>query len=257
MTDKIVHSTCRKQVLGSYYSQNFEDKALSYIFPGKVGCCVEVGAHDGIYLSNTYHFEQLGWRCILVEPNRESCKKIREVRNAVVFECAASDQIGQAWFCAGNGRDAVYSGLESTSVIVCPSGITSYLVTRRSLDTVLEEAKVTSIDFVTIDVEGHEAAVLRGFTLDRWKPLIVLIEDNNDLADPTIERHMSEAGYFRFYRTGVNDWYAKNGLGRVRLLTKIASAGVFSLKGFVKGALPRTIVRRVLVAKRTLLKGSS
>lgn len=241
---------------GSFYSQNLEDKTLAYIFRGKVGTCVEVGAYDGIYLSNTYHFEQLGWRCILIEPNRDLCKRIREVRNnAMVFECAASDQTTQAWlYAGGNDRDDMYSSLEPSKLLAEPRRAMSYPVKIRPLDTILEEANITSIDFLTIDVEGHEAAVLNGITLDRWKPLIVLIEDNSDLSDATIERHMSEAGYFRLYRTGVNDWYARNNLGRMRLLTKIAFAGVFSLKGFLKGVLPRTIARRLLLAKRILVK---
>ena len=33
-------------------------------------------------------------------------------------------------------------------------------------------------DFVTIDVEGFEWAVLQGFTLDVWRPRVVIIERN-------------------------------------------------------------------------------
>jgi FkbM family methyltransferase len=93
------------------------------------------------------------------------------VRNATVFECAASDRIGEGWFCVSNGRDDVYSGLESTNLIARPTRIPSYLVTTRPLDTMLEEAEVASIDFATIDVEGHEDAVLRGLHIRSMEAL--------------------------------------------------------------------------------------
>ena len=38
--------------------------------------CVELGANNGVTLSNTYHFEKRGWQHILVEPNPVLCKEI-------------------------------------------------------------------------------------------------------------------------------------------------------------------------------------
>src|SRR5579863_8137703 len=99
----------------TFYAQNLEDKALTRIFANVgSGTCLEVGAHDGVNLSNTYHFEQLGWRCILVEPNSGLCKKIRQARSATLFECAASDQSGEAVLHIGSGNDDVYSSLDSS-----------------------------------------------------------------------------------------------------------------------------------------------
>lgn len=44
----------------SFILKTGEDEALSEIFGNRPGVCVEVGANDGVTLSNTYHFEQLG-----------------------------------------------------------------------------------------------------------------------------------------------------------------------------------------------------
>ncbi len=57
----------------------------------------------------------------------------------------------------------------------------------------LEEADISHIDFISIDVEGHEFIVLGGIDLNRWKPRIVLLEDNKDLSDDTVSRHMASA----------------------------------------------------------------
>ena len=48
-----------------FYGQHGEDKYIESLFPkGFVGTCIEVGAYDGKFLSNTYHFEELGWKCL-------------------------------------------------------------------------------------------------------------------------------------------------------------------------------------------------
>ena len=77
-----------------------------------------------------------------------------------------------------------------------------------TLDSLLSEAGFPEIQFVTIDVEGHELEVLEGFTLETYRPRIVIIEDNSINGDPGVARYMAERGYVHFRRTGVNEWYA-------------------------------------------------
>src|ERR1035438_3049537 len=90
------------------YSQSGEDVLLAKIFGGlKAGVCVEVGAHDGISLSNTFLFETRGWNCVLVEPNPLLCEAIRRSRSAKLFECAASDNCGTATLYLGEGADVL------------------------------------------------------------------------------------------------------------------------------------------------------
>jgi hypothetical protein len=82
------------------------------------------------------------------------------------------------------------------------------VVTRR-LDDILDEARPSaSIDFVSIDVEGHELELLKGFSLDRWRPVVLIVEDNLPLWESTVPDYLKARGYVRFRRTGVNDWYA-------------------------------------------------
>ena len=46
----------------SFHAQNGEDRWLDAYFGAKrSGFFVEIGAFDGYNLSNTFHFEQLGW----------------------------------------------------------------------------------------------------------------------------------------------------------------------------------------------------
>jgi hypothetical protein len=53
-------------------------------------------------------------------------------------------------------------------------------VPARTLTAVLDDAGVTAIDLLVLDVEGYEAAALRGLDLDRHPPRFVLVEILDD-----------------------------------------------------------------------------
>jgi hypothetical protein len=76
----------------------------------------------------------------------------------------------------------------------------------QTLDEILREAGApTAIDFVSIDVEGHEVDVLRGFDLTHWRPRLILIEDH--VTNLSAHRALARAGYRLIRRTGLNGWY--------------------------------------------------
>lgn len=51
------------------YSQNDEERFLAEFFAGHTGAFLDIGAYDGISISNTRRLLELGWRGVLVEPN--------------------------------------------------------------------------------------------------------------------------------------------------------------------------------------------
>jgi hypothetical protein len=61
------------------------------------------------------------------------------------------------------------------------------------------------LDYVSIDVEGMELDVLRGFNLKRHTPPLLLIEDH--LFHLRTHRHLCQQGYRLVKRTGLNNWY--------------------------------------------------
>ncbi|MDR2875877.1 MAG: FkbM family methyltransferase [Methylobacillus sp.] len=212
---------------GTYFSQFGEDKILASIFKGKTtGFCIEVGANDGIHGSTTFYFERAGWDCLLIEPNPTLCEQIRAIRTASVVECAASSQRGRVELLVATGAPLAHG----VSTIEAGEGaikkIQSYgfsykkiMVESLPLDEILSVyATGREIDFVSVDVEGHELEVLKGFDLDRWQPTILLLEDNFNGTDTTVRDYLARCGYYPFRRTGVNDWYAKQG-GKYKLIT--------------------------------------
>jgi Methyltransferase FkbM domain len=76
----------------------------------------------------------------------------------------------------------------------------------RTLDSILEEAGAPEkFEFLSLDVEGHEIEVLRGFDLARWRPRLILLEDH--VADLSRHRYLSAAGYRIIRRYDSNGWY--------------------------------------------------
>lgn len=196
-----------------YFAQFGEDRILDAIFLHRSeGNCVEVGANDGITDSMTYHFELMGWNCLLVEPIPDLARKISQKRNCIVKNYAASSTEGEASFTIAEEALGM-SGLELTrkqiEAITRAGGTPKEIkVRKKTLDGILEESNFSEIDFISIDVEGHEMEVLKGFSLEKFNPRIVLLEDNSNQTDAAVQNYMKSKGYIIFKRTGVNDWYA-------------------------------------------------
>lgn len=196
------------------HSQFEEDVLLSRIFADTTrGVCLEVGAFDGITGSPTYVFEQKGWTAVLVEPLPEMAAPIRARRRGPFFPVAAGPREETVSFLRAR-RDPATSSLggahwqenlyqlraESTEVVTVP---------QLTLDRILADAGVDRLDFASIDVEGHELGVLQGWDLDRWRPRVLILEDNARGLDSAVRLHLAARGYVCFHRTGVNDWYAR------------------------------------------------
>lgn len=171
------------------------------------GVFVEVGANHPTEESQTWHLEVLGWNGVLVEPLREKAAALREARSAQVVEaaCGPPELQGQEVpFYIFDRKDALSS--------LSPAGAKpgeKIAETRETvvltLDSIMENAGLTHIDFLTIDVEGFEVEVLKGASFTKYRPQLCLIEDWATGSE--IHRRMTKVGYKRVRRTTVNSWY--------------------------------------------------
>ncbi len=139
----------------------------------------------------------------------------------------------------------------------------------RTLDDIIDEAgPPAGIDFLSIDVEGHELEVLRGFDFARWRPRLILIEDH--LASLAVHRTLQRHGYRLIRRTGLNGWYVPQveapalGLGQWQLLRKYYLAQPFRIlrdrnggcaTDFGAGRPANTAARLLLRCSRSSMPG--
>ena len=183
-----------------------EQEQVREFFGGaRSGFFVEVGANDPRYASQTWHLEQLGWTGVLVEPQPDLADNLRRQRTAEVFAVACSSRrnAGQqmkfhvAGALSSLERERMAPGAELERVIEVPI---------RTLDDVLTEAQApVPLDLVSLDVEGHELQVLDGFTLARWQPRLILLEDH--VGDLSKHRALTAQGYRLIRRVENNGWY--------------------------------------------------
>ncbi|UUZ71762.1 FkbM family methyltransferase [Polaromonas sp. P1(28)-8] len=243
-----------------YYSQFGEDKILSEIFSQvDKGLCIEVGANDGVNDSTSMFFEKLGWSCILIEPNPVLCQSIRNSRKAKLVELAASDREGEAILHVASGAERAHGVSTISSEQEALEKIRSYgftyedvKVKTQTLDKMLDDLKIDGvIHFISIDVEGHEVAVLNGFSIEKWRPTIIILEDNSNFEDIRVCNYLKKFGYIRFMRTGVNDWYAHGGNKALATLRSRIKYNLTSIRERVKSRIKR--IPGVMAFKKVIL----
>lgn len=175
-------------------------------FFGKIkGCFVEVGANDPQERSQTWHLEQAGWSGVLIEPQPDLANELRSRRKAKVFAvaCSSPENAGRTLPLHVAGP---LSSLDRQHMAPGSAPAGTINVPVRTLDAVLAEAGVPlAFDFLSIDVEGHEIEVLRGFDIARWRPRLILLEDH--VADLSKHRYLGNAGYRIIRRYENNGWY--------------------------------------------------
>lgn len=175
------------------FSQHADD-FIAWQLLGKPngGMVVEVGAFDGIHLSNSFSLEQMGWDSICIEPNPKTFEWLEQQRPSAVNINKAivstpdikevdfyMEETGVLSGCAYDESDVKKRhenrGLEYQS----PKTVK---VKASTLDEILTENKVEpgQISIVSIDVEGFEMEVLSGFDLNRFRPKLFIIEANNE-----------------------------------------------------------------------------
>ncbi|MHC4817612.1 MAG: FkbM family methyltransferase, partial [Planctomycetota bacterium] len=172
------------------------------------GFFVDVGANDPHEGSWTWHFEQRGWKGILVEPLPERYEDLRDKRpDSRVFQvaCGSPEQRGEAVLHIG--RDDRFSSL--VDPINNPAAVfdRSVTVPVRTLDDILEECGNPAVDLLCLDTEGTELDVLSGCDVERHRPRVIVIEDT--VHDLRLRKHrwLKGHGYRLVYRTTHDGWY--------------------------------------------------
>jgi FkbM family methyltransferase len=190
------------------YSQGYEELIVRDFFADAWrGRFVDVGAGHYRDHSTTYFLERhRSWRGVAVDANADWAADYARFRPRTTFVTAfvGDREGGEAEFAVARNP------LFSSGVLPLPADavVRRVRVPRRTLDAILQERGLGRVDFLSIDVEGAEAAVLAGFDLRRYRPALVCIEVDKPGRERLFDWFRA-AGYRELdaYR-GVNEWNA-------------------------------------------------
>lgn len=193
-------------------SQWGQDKWVCDLFNCKErGFFLDIGAYDGITISNTYFLEQkLGWFGILVEPNPAEFTKLKKTRfNKSEHACIAPQDgpvnlILNGW---SSGIDAAYT---DDAVLKCTDKVTVEGIT---FNTLFSRNRVPEfIDYMSLDIEGGEFEVLKTFPFNRHKLGALTVEHNAHLGPKNKQKQLNirqllEAEGYKYHHTHEADEY--------------------------------------------------
>ena len=200
--------------------ENEQNLIQSFFSNKSNGYYVDVGANEPIKESQTYHLEKLGWHGLLIEALPYYANLLIKNRTGKVVQCAVSSPKNhnkKVRLIVAGGHSTLNENLialgdfsNKTTMVVC-----------KTLDSILKKNKVkVGFDFISIDIEGHELEMFKGFRLNEWKPKLVLLEDH--VIDHQKHNLMKNNGYQVILRTGLNSWYVPINSGyKLNLFSKI------------------------------------
>lgn len=184
-------------LFSGYVALNNLDKQLEKYCSYSDGYYVELGANDGIDQSNSFYFEKKkNWSGVLIEPspnNYLKCRKIRSPRNKFFCNACVSFDYKEKFV------EMTYANLMTISnslkkdidddkkfINLSTQHLKSYEdhfifgAQAKTLTSILIDANSPEkMDFLSLDVEGSEIEILKGFDFSRFSFKFLLIESRS------------------------------------------------------------------------------
>jgi FkbM family methyltransferase len=168
------------------YSQEGEDLVLKrYFHQRQSGFYIDIGAHHPKRFSNTYLFYKKGWRGINIEPRPGSKTLFDKYRNRDInLETPISNKESELTYYiltdpALNSFDCDMSNgrHKNTQYKI----VDKIRLKTQKLSSILDQYLTQNqiIDLLTVDVEGLDLSVLDSNNWEKYRPEIILCEEEN------------------------------------------------------------------------------
>jgi FkbM family methyltransferase len=191
------------------YSQFEQDlDVIKYFKHKKNGYFIDVGATNGIDISNTYLLEKkYNWNGICIEPHDSTYNDL--IRNR---DCHTDNSL----LFSEKGKEFDFSNAGDIG------GITDYIdkhiraknskQTKKTTDTLnnilIKYNAPKYIDYMSLDTEGSELEILKGIDFNKYKFGIMNIEHNFVEPRRSDIRHFLENKGYKYYKEkDVDDYY--------------------------------------------------
>jgi FkbM family methyltransferase len=169
---------------------------------------VEFGAFDGRTYSNTYFLEkELGWRGLLAEPIPIQFDACRRNRDCMVDDRCVWIKSGETLtfnvVCGANEYGTIEM-FDTKDVHAERRVAASAKIEVRTIslkDLLVDRGAPPIVDYLSIDTEGSELAIMNAFDFNAFSFRVISIEHNFGVQRAAINALLMRNGYFRLARS--------------------------------------------------------
>ena len=196
------------------YSQIKQDlKVLSFYNNKRDGYFVEIGANDGITLSNTYLLEKdYNWSGICVEALPDKFNDLVKNRKSININKAVFNTTGELLkFSSDNLLSGITDKIDAHLNSKTKEQIS---VETMTLNDILDQNNAPKfIDYISIDTEGSEFEILKSVDLNRYTFGLIHVEHNSvEPRRTNMKKYLLDNGYLYKGENNFDDEYIHNSL---------------------------------------------
>lgn len=206
-----------------YHSQFGQDRfILEQVFPNKTdGTFIEIGANDGLYISNTLTMEQIGWQGLCIEANPVHLPELRKNRKQAIGCCVTNLPVNQVDFLQITGYAEPLSGIlqfyNPQHLARIDREIAQYggskqiiKVPAKTLTDICLQQGLTHVNYLSLDVEGSEWDIIQSIDFDQINIDVISFEVNyRDESAHNSYLHLLSKGYQYIGCTQIDHFYSK------------------------------------------------
>ena len=182
------------------YSMDGEDIFILNYFKNKNnGFYIDVGCYHPLHRNNTFLLHKNGWSGINIDIHQFSIDLFNYLRpDDVNLNCAVSNSNGVTKMFYQKKLSQLSTIDEKQAKIAFQGNIKTSEIKCFTLNAILEKLKFNDkkIDLLDIDVEGADLKVLKGFSLEKFKPELICVEiHEKEIKDSEIYEYLSNFSY--------------------------------------------------------------
>ena len=159
------------------YSFGGCDLLINYLFKNKKkGFYLDIGCQHPTFNNNTYLLFKRGWSGVNIDLDRKNIDlfDIARPKDINICSCVSSDLGEKDFFYFHEGSPI--NTLERKTLLNKDNYLKKKIKTN-TLNNILDQLnKIEEIDYMNIDVEGHEMSILNSFDIDKYKPSVISVE---------------------------------------------------------------------------------
>ena len=161
------------------YSFNSVDLIINYLFKDKKnGFYLDIGSQHPVSNNNTFLLFKKGWKGINIDLDK---------KNIDLFKIARPKDINLNFAISDTEEEVdLFFYHDASPINTLNKNVSSFQdakvgkikkIKTKLLNNVLKDLNIRNhIDYMNIDVEGHENQVLKGFNINKYKPSVISVE---------------------------------------------------------------------------------